>query len=94
MSGLIIFDPNREEIGFTTGDEVAVNTYHDIENDLLYFTDASRIYKWEGDPANQQSYTWRSGKIRLRNPINMGAALVEADTYVDSRPQSIPSDRL
>ena len=83
MSGLIIFDPERQEIGFTTGDEVAVNTYLDIENDILYFTDASRIYQWEGDSGNQQSYTWKSGKIRMKNPVNLGAAIVEADSYAD-----------
>lgn len=83
MAGLIIFDPDNNEIGLSTGDELAVNTYLDIENDTLYFTDASRIYAWEGDSGNSQTYIWKSGKIRMKNPVNLGAAIVEADSYVD-----------
>jgi hypothetical protein len=82
-AGLIIFSPDDETIGFTTGDELAVNTFLDIENDILYFTDASRIYAWEGDSGNSQTYNWKSGKLRMKNPVNMGAAIVEADSYVD-----------
>ena len=83
MAGVIIVGVDDEDIGFTTGDELAVGVYHDIENDLLYFTDASRIYKFEGNSAAQQSYTWLSGKIRMKNPVNLGAAIVEADSYDD-----------
>ncbi len=83
MAGVIIFDPNKEEIGFSTGDEIAVGSYNDIENDALYFTDGSRIYQWEGDSGNQQAYLWLSGKLRMREPVNIGAAIVEADSYND-----------
>ena len=48
MAGLIIIDPRNENIGITTGDELAVGSYHDIENDVMYFTDGSSIYEWEG----------------------------------------------
>lgn len=83
MAGLIIFDPDKAEVGFTTGDELAVGEYLDIENDVLYFTDGSTIHAWEGDSGNQQAYNWKSGKIRLKNPVNLGAAIVEADSYND-----------
>lgn len=83
MAGLIIFSPTDETIGFATGDELAINTYLDIENDTLYFVDGSRIYQWEGDSAAQQTYVWKSGKISMKNPINLGAAKVEAETYTD-----------
>jgi hypothetical protein len=83
MAGLIIFSPRDESVGLSTGDELAINTYHDIENDVLYFVDGSSIYQWEGDNANQQSYTWKSGKIRMKTPVNLGAARVEAETYTD-----------
>jgi hypothetical protein len=83
MAGVIIFSPDDETIGLSTGDELAVNTYLDIENDVLYFLDGSTIYAWEGDSGNKQSYTWKSGKIRMKSPVNMGAAIVEADSYVD-----------
>ena len=82
MAGAIIFNPDDESIGLTTSDELAVNTHLDIETDILYFTDGSRIYEWEGDSGTQQTFIWKSGKIRLNNPINLGAAIVEAATYV------------
>ena len=83
MAGVIVIGPDDDNIGFTTGDELAVGVFHDIENDVLYFSDASSIFEWEGDSGNQQTYTWRSGQIRLPRPMNMGAAIVEADSYAD-----------
>ena len=81
MAGLIVVSPNEENIGFSTGDELAVGSFHDIENDVLYFTDGSTIFEWEGDDTSQQTYTWKSGQIRLAKNVNLGAALVEADSY-------------
>lgn len=82
MAGVIIFDPDDELTGFVTGDTLAVGTHLDIETDTLYFTDGVNIYAWA---ANQfgylQEYTWKSGEIRLPNPVNMGAAIVEAEAY-------------
>lgn len=83
MAGLIIFSLDDESIGLSTGDELAVNTYLDIESDILYFTDGSTIHAWEGDSGSQQSYTWKSSKIRMENPVNLGAAIVEAASYDD-----------
>ena len=83
MAGLIVFDPRNEAIGLTTSDELAVGSYLDIETDILYFTDGSAIYAWEGDGNNQQEYTWKSGKVRLPKKLNLGAAIVEAETYTD-----------
>jgi len=81
MAGLVIISPNDENIGLSTGDELAVGVYHDIENDVMYFSDGSSIYQWEGDAGNQQQYTWKSGQIRLPKKVNLGAAIVEADSF-------------
>lgn len=83
MAGLIIFDPENELAGFTTGDDVAVGAYQDIQSDTLYFTDGVNIYEWAGDTVNNQTYTWLSGEVRLPAPANMGAAIVEAPFYGD-----------
>ncbi len=83
MAGLIIFSPDDESVGLTTGDILGVNTYLDIENDVLYYTDGSTVYDWESDAPALQTYVWKSGKIRMKTPVNMGAAIVEADSYVD-----------
>lgn len=85
MAGLIVFDPDNEEVGLSTGDDVAVNTYLDIQNDNLYFTDGLSIYSWDNDPGGlKQTYTWRSGEIRMPSPVNMGAAIVEAELYAET----------
>lgn len=83
MAGAIIFDPEDNSIGLSTTDELAVGLHLDIENDILYFTDASRIYQWEGDSVSQKTFTWKSRKERLQRPVNLGAAVVEADSYSD-----------
>lgn len=81
MPGVIIFSPEEDAIGFSTGDDQAAGVYLDIEEDALYFTDTVNIYKWEGNPALSQTITWRSGKIRMAREMNLGAVLVEANSY-------------
>lgn len=82
--GLIIFDPSDEAVGFSTGEDQAAGTFQDIKTDSLYFVDTVNIYAWEGNTALKQTYTWRSGKIRLNAKVNLGACLVEAETYVST----------
>lgn len=88
MAGLIVFSPDSDEVGLSTGDDIAVNTYLDIQSDTLYFTDGSNIYEWEGDDTVggplRQTYIWRSGEIRLPSLVNLGAAIVEAESYSES----------
>lgn len=80
MAGLIIFDPDNPNVGFATGDDIAVGSHLDVKQDTLYYTDAVSIYRWEGE-ATRKTATWKSAQIRLRNPVNVGAAIVEADDY-------------
>lgn len=82
MPGFFVFDAENPEIGFADGDDVAVNVFVDILTDTLYYTDGSDIFTWEGGSTNK-TYTWRSGKVRLNSLINLGAALVEANSYSD-----------
>lgn len=81
MPGVMIFDPSDEATGLSFGDDQAAGLYLHLETDTLYMTDLQNIIEWEGDQANNMTYTWRSGRIRLPKPMNMGAALVEADGY-------------
>jgi hypothetical protein len=80
MPGVIIFDPNDQNIGLSVGDDQANSVFLDIEEGKLYIADLSNIYEWEGAGSNM-TYTWRSGKIRLPRRVNMGAAIVEAESY-------------
>jgi hypothetical protein len=82
MPGLIIFDPNDENIGLSTGDDQANSLYLDIEDSKLYIADLTNIYEWEGAATNME-LTWKSNKLRLPRTVNMGAARVEAETYAD-----------
>jgi len=82
MAGLIVFSPDDPDIGFSTADDVAVNVFLDILTDTLYYSDGAAIYEWEGG-STDMTYIWKSGKLRLPYPTNLGAALVEAETYSD-----------
>ena len=81
MAGVVVFNPDDQRVGFSTGDEEAAGVFLDIEDDSLYFTDAVNIYKWEGNTGTIQTYVWRSGKVRLEKKVNLGAAMVEAASY-------------
>lgn len=82
MPGVIIFDPDDDTVGFSVGEDQAAGVFLDIQEDGLYFTDTVNIHKWEGNTAAKQTYNWRSGRIRMPSEVNLGAVLVEAETYV------------
>ena len=81
MPGVLIFDPNDPEVGLSVGDDQAAGLYLDIEADTLYLTDLSNIIEWEGDSVNNMTYTWRSGRVRMPRKVNLGACMVEAQSY-------------
>lgn len=83
MAGYIVFDPENSAVGLTTGDAVALNVFLDILTDTLYYTDGSEIFKWEGsDDSSLKTFVWKSAKHRFPKEVNLGAALVEAESYV------------
>ena len=82
MAGYIVFDPENSAVGLTTGDDIALNVFLDILTDTLYYTDGSEIFEWEGDSADTPKiFVWKSAKHRFPRLVNLGAALVEADSY-------------
>lgn len=81
MPGVIIFDPEDTNVGFTVGDDQAAGAFLDVATDTLYLTDLTNIIEWEGHPSSNMQYQWRSQRIRMPKPINMGAVLVEAESY-------------
>jgi len=81
MAGYFIFSSDPD-IGFSTGDDIAVNVFLDILTDTLYYTDGAAVYEWVGG-TGKKTYTWKSAKVRFPRPVNLGAALVEAESYVD-----------
>ncbi len=88
MAGYIVFDPDNTAVGLTTGDDVAVGIFLDILTDTLYYTDGSEIFEWEGNiggenPIALKTFVWKSAKHRFPKLVNLGAALVEAESYDD-----------
>lgn len=81
MPGVIIFDPDDENARFSVGNDQAAAVYTDIENDKMYLSDLSNILEWAGNSASKQTATWKSGHLRLQRPANMGAAVVQAESY-------------
>ncbi len=82
MAGYIVFDPDNPAVGLTTGDVVARNVFLDILTDTLYFTDGSNIFEWEGTTSSGlKTFRWRSAKHRFPKLVNLGAAMVEADSF-------------
>jgi len=82
MSGYFVFKPENRGVGFSGGDEYALNVFLDILTDTLYYTDGSTIFEWEGGSTGL-TYTWKSGRLRISHEANLGAAMVHADSYVD-----------
>ena len=84
MAGYIVFDPDNTAVGLTTGDDVARNVFLDILTDTLYYTDGSDIFEWEGSGNSAlKTFVWKSAKHRFPRLVNLGAAMVEADSYAD-----------
>lgn len=83
MAGYIVFDPENQSVGLTTGGAVAVGVYLDILTDTLYYTDGSEIFTWEGSSVASEllTFVWKSAKHRFPKKVNLGAAMVEADSY-------------
>lgn len=81
MPGVIVFDPEDQNAGFSVGNDQAAGVYTDIENDAMYLSDLSNIYLWNGDTTTNQIAVWKSGKLRLDRAINLGAVLIDAESY-------------
>lgn len=86
--GGFVFDPFDESVGFTTLDMAMDAGYVDAETDDLYGIfddggsfDGTDISKWDGDAGSQKTLTWRSARLKAGYPINLGAGIVEADSY-------------
>lgn len=82
MAGVFIFDPRNPDVGLSTATDIGVGVFLDILTDTLYYTDSTVIYEWQGG-ISDKTYTWKSRKIRFPSPINMGAVLVEAESYAN-----------
>lgn len=75
--GGFVFDPRDNT--FIWHDITATAGYNDLQRDQLYLVRGLEMHKWySGTP---KSYTWRSKKWTLPQPMSFGCAQVEAEAY-------------
>lgn len=80
-TGGFILDPKSAHAPLTFTDQYATAGYNDPIRDTLYLQIGSAIKRWDGDPANNLSYDWKSRIALPGKPQVMTLAQVEAATY-------------
>ena len=58
-----------------------MGAYREIEDDEMYNTDGYDVKEWDSDMDNPLSIQWKSAIYLMRAPVNIGAGVVEAETY-------------
>ena len=75
-----VFDPKNSQSPFVSINQYYSGLFNDLRNDALYGIYQGEIKKIEGS-TTPLSYTWRSKKFSLPNPINFSAWQVIAADY-------------
>lgn len=60
----------------------------------LYVAFDKKIYEWEGDPGTKLSYEWKSKQFLTANPLNYGAAKIDADFEMTETEQFAAEDAI
>jgi len=74
-----IFDKSNSEGPLTFGNNNVQGAWNDPETSKLYLLQNGRIYQWDSDTINNTPFEWKSKVFVTPNPINFGAALIDAD---------------
>lgn len=77
-----VFDPKNGQSPFVFIDQHYVGLFNDLRNDALYGIKNGEIKKIEGSNT-KLTYTWRSKKFSMPNPINMSVWQVIASDYTN-----------
>lgn len=78
-----VLDLHDRGLGMVTSSDAALGVYLDVISNTLYFTDGTTTYKWDNDTSSPKSYNYRSRNIWLPRLVNLGAAMVIAESYND-----------
>lgn len=68
-----------ETAAFITINQGITAIWTDPWTGKLYVAVEKQIYEWEGDPGTKLSYEWKSKQFLTANPLNYGAAKIDAD---------------
>lgn len=74
--GMFVFDPRQTEQGVVFFDIYPTAMFADHLADTLFLQIGTNIVAWEGD-TTKMSYTWRSKRFRLDDPVTFSAGLVD-----------------
>lgn len=79
--GGFVVDPQDPKYSLTFLDFHATAAWTDPRNGDLYLVVNNEIVKFDGDAANQLTYTWRSKRVKWRRPGSPAVAQVIASSY-------------
>ena len=80
--GGFVFDPRNPEASYTELSVIAEAAYTEPDDARLYLVDvANDIVEFDADLATDLEFTWLSKRFHLRRPANLGAAIIQAESY-------------
>lgn len=91
QSGTIILDLSGEQPFLTRTDFYTPYMFYEAGAGRLYVLDGQKAKQWDAPHMPYMQMEWRSKKIVLDGPINMGASMVDVDTVATAQNQPVPS---
>jgi len=80
QAGFIV-DPQSPKSGLIDLDFYATAGYTDPANGDLFLVVNGILVRFDGDPAANLEYVWRTGEIITNRPLHYGVVQVDSDTY-------------
>lgn len=79
VGGAVIIDRENNIGGQVSDDRYFSGGHFDVTTASLFLIQNNKVYEWDGDTANREIMNWKSAKVILPAPMNLGAARVEAE---------------
>lgn len=90
QSGTIIIDLTGEQPFLTRTDFYTNYMFYEPGAGKLYILDGLKAKQWDDPSMPYMQMEWRSKRIVLEGPINMGASMVDVDAVSSSQNQPLP----
>ena len=85
VGGNFVFDRTNSAGPLTFGDYEVQGVWYDPESSILYLLQDGNIVQWDSDTINNSIFDWKSKIFVTPNPLNFGAALIDADYSIGSQ---------
>jgi hypothetical protein len=79
VGGYFVFDRTNATGPLAFGNYAVNGAYFDPETARMYMIINNGIYQWDADANNAALFDWKSKAFILPNPLNFGAAILDAD---------------